>query len=64
MSCACKKVRCHTLKNVSKSLKEVRFKMWFVGENKSLNAEFMWNNFLVKSVSISIENCKIIHFQA
>ena len=36
MSCAFKKVWCHMLKNVTKSLNKVRFQMWFNGENKPL----------------------------
>lgn len=36
MGCAYKKVWCHMLKNVSKSLNNVRFQMWFNGENQSL----------------------------
>jgi hypothetical protein len=40
---------------VSKSLKKVRLEIWFDGENESFNAEFMWNNNLVKGMSISIQ---------
>ena len=64
LNCAYKKVWCHMLKNVSKSLNKVRFQMWMDGENKSLNAEWLWNNILVKLMSISIEKYKIISFLA
>jgi hypothetical protein len=33
---------------------------YFDSENISFNAEFMWNNILVKSVSASFRNYKII----
>jgi hypothetical protein len=33
MSCACKKIYFLVFKNVSKSVKVVRLKMWFGGEN-------------------------------
>jgi len=36
--------------------------MWFDGENVSLNAEFPWNTNLVKGMSISAQNYKIMAF--
>lgn len=36
------------VQNVSKSLQKVRLEMWFGHENVSLNAEFMWNNPVMK----------------
>lgn len=48
------------LKNVSKSLRKVKFKMWFNGENKSFNVEFIRNNNLIIWTSISVENYTIM----
>jgi hypothetical protein len=44
-----------------KSLKKVRLKKKsFDGENESLHAKFMWNNTVVKWMSISKHNCRIM----
>jgi hypothetical protein len=48
------------LKNVSKSLRKVKFKMRFNGENKSFNVEFIRNNNLIIWTSISVENYTIM----
>jgi hypothetical protein len=47
VSHVCKEM-CLMYKNMSMSLKKVQFKMWFDGNNESLNSEFMSHSTLVK----------------
>jgi hypothetical protein len=49
----------HVFKNVMKSLKKVRFEMCFDNSNELFGTEFIWNNILVKGISILIQNYKI-----
>lgn len=43
-----------------KITKKVRLHMWFVGENESFNAQFIWKNIIVRGMPISIQNYKIM----
>jgi hypothetical protein len=36
-----------------------RLAVWFDGENESLNTEFIWDNILVKHMSVSTQNYNI-----
>jgi len=48
------------LKNVTNAQKKARHEMKFDGENESFNGLLIRNNILVNSMSISIQNYKII----
>ena len=56
----CSKESCCVFKNVSKSLMKVRHNMWLEDENESFNVEFIWNNNVIKWLSVSVENYKIM----
>jgi hypothetical protein len=43
-----------------KSLKSVGLEMWCDEKNRSFYEEFIWNNTLLKGMSISVQNYKIM----
>jgi hypothetical protein len=45
---------------VAKSPKQIRLEMWFNGENELFEVQFIWDNVLVKVMTISVQNCKIM----
>lgn len=45
-----------------KVTKEGKTGIWFDSENETFNAEFIWNNNLVKGMSIAIRFYKLILF--
>jgi hypothetical protein len=53
-SCACRKP-CLVLMNARS-----RLRMWSDRKNEKMNSEFTWSNVIVKRMSISIRNYKII----